>query len=44
VWKKAVISDHHAEKDGLTRVFTVRTVTGTLKCPIKKICLLPKTD
>jgi len=44
VWKKAVISDLHAGKDGLIRVVTVKTVTGTYKRPVTKICLLPKTD
>jgi hypothetical protein len=42
VWKKAVISDFHSGKDGLTRVVTLRTATGTLKRSITKICLLPK--
>jgi hypothetical protein len=41
VWKKAVISDLHPGKDGLIRVITLKTSTGTLKRPISKICLLP---
>jgi hypothetical protein len=44
VWKKAVISDIHAEKDGLTRVVTLRSVKGMFKCPVTKICMLPKVD
>jgi hypothetical protein len=44
VWKKAVISDIHVGRDGLTRVVTLRTATGTLKCPITKICFFPKVD
>jgi hypothetical protein len=42
VWKKAVISDIHAGRDGLTKVVTLRTAKGTLKRPVTKICLLPK--
>ena len=41
VWKKAVVSDIHAGRDGLTRVVTLRTATGTLKRLVTKICLLP---
>ena len=44
VWKKAVISDIHAGRNGLTRVVTLRTATGTLECPVTKICLLPKVE
>lgn len=44
VWKKAVISDIHPGKDGLTRVVTLRTATGMFKRPITKICLLPKVE
>jgi hypothetical protein len=44
VWKKAVISDIHAGRDGLIRVVTLRTAKGTFKRPITKICLLPKFD
>ena len=39
VWKKAVISDIHTRRDRLTRVATLRTAKGTLKCPFTKICL-----
>jgi len=42
VWKKAVISDIHAGRVGLTRVVTLRTAKGTFKRPVTKICLLPK--
>jgi len=44
VWKKAVIIDMHTGRDGLVRVVTIRTATGTFKWPIAKICVLPKVD
>ena len=44
VWKKAVIIDMHTGWDGLVRVVTIRTTTGTFKRPIAKICVLPKVD
>jgi hypothetical protein len=44
VWKKAMISDLHPGKDGLTRVVTLKTSTGTLKRPITKICLLTQVE
>jgi hypothetical protein len=44
VWRKAVISAIHEGRDGLTRVVTLRTATGTLKRPITKVCLFPKDD
>jgi hypothetical protein len=44
VWKKAVISDIHAGRDGLRRVVTLRSAKGTPKCPVTKIFLLPKVD
>jgi len=44
VWKKAVIINIHAGKDGLIRVVTLKTATGIFKRPITKICLLPKTE
>jgi len=44
VWKKAVIIDMHTERNGLVRVVTIRTATGTFKRPIAKICVLPKVD
>jgi len=44
VWKKAVIIDMHTGRDGLVRVVTIRTATGTFKRPIAKICVLPKAD
>jgi hypothetical protein len=43
VWK-AVISDIHTGRDGLTRVVTLRTAKETFKWPIAKICLLPEVD
>jgi hypothetical protein len=39
VWKKAVITDIHAGKDGLARVVTLRTAKGNFKLPVTKICL-----
>jgi len=44
LWKKSVISDIHAGRDGLTRVIILRTANRTFKRPITKICLLPKAD
>jgi hypothetical protein len=44
VWKKAVISDIHAGRDGLTRVVTLRTAKGMFKHPVTKICMLPKVE
>jgi hypothetical protein len=44
VWKKAVISDIHAGRDGLIRVVTLRTAKGMFKHAVTKICLLPKVD
>ena len=44
MWKKAMISDIHAGRDGLTRVVTLRTAKGTFKHPVTRICLLPKVD
>jgi len=44
VMKKAVISDIHAGRDGLTRVVTLRTAKGKFKHPVTKICLLTKFD
>jgi hypothetical protein len=38
VWKKAVIRDIHAGRDGLTRVVTLETAKGTFKRPVIKIC------
>jgi hypothetical protein len=44
VWKKAMISDIHAGRDGLTRVVTLRTAKGAFKRPVTRICLLPKVN
>jgi len=44
VWKKAIISDLHPGKDGVTRVVTLKTSTGTIKRPITKICLVPLVE
>ena len=44
VWKKAIISDLHPGKDGVTRVVSLKTSTGTIKRPIIKICVLPPVE
>jgi hypothetical protein len=44
VWKKAVISDIHTGRDGLTRVVMLTTSKETLKRPVTKICLFLKLD
>jgi len=40
VWKKAVIIDMNSGRDGLVRVVTIRTATGTFRRPIAKVCVL----
>lgn len=40
-WPLAVIEEVHRGKDGIVRVVTVRTRTGSYKRPIVKICPLP---
>jgi hypothetical protein len=42
--KKAVISDLHPGKDGLSRIITLKRSTGTVKRPITKISLLLSAD
>lgn len=44
VWKTAVVSEVHPGVDGLVRVASVRTSTGTLLRPVKKLCILPFSD
>jgi copper oxidase (laccase) domain-containing protein len=44
VWKKAVISNIHAGRNGLSRVVTLKTAKRTYKRLVAKICLLPKVD
>ena len=39
-WPTAVITDVHPGKDGITRVFTLRTAKGKFKHRITKICPL----
>jgi hypothetical protein len=43
-WPTAVITTTHPGKDGIVRVVTLRTPTGTLKRPITKICPLPRVN
>ena len=39
-WPLAKVVDTHAGKDGLVRVVTIKTATGTYKRPVTKIALL----
>ncbi|XP_062711250.1 uncharacterized protein LOC134289447 [Aedes albopictus] len=43
-WKMGRIQELHPGEDGVTRVVTVRTSTGSLKRPLVKLCLLPMQD
>ncbi|XP_062703976.1 uncharacterized protein LOC134286381 [Aedes albopictus] len=43
-WKMGRIQEMHPGEDGVTRVVTVRTSTGSLKRPLVKLCLLPMQD
>ncbi|XP_025992254.2 uncharacterized protein LOC105204996 [Solenopsis invicta] len=43
-WKTGRVIDTHAGKDGLIRIVTVRTATGTTKRSIAKLCKLPVND
>ncbi|CAG7665670.1 unnamed protein product [Allacma fusca] len=40
-WKLARIVRSHPGTDGLSRVFTVKTIDGILKRPLSKLCPLP---
>ncbi|XP_072377829.1 uncharacterized protein [Diabrotica undecimpunctata] len=40
-WPLARLIELHEGKDGVDRVATVRTITGTLKRPLVRICPLP---
>jgi len=40
VWKKAMTIDIYSGRDGIVRVVSIRTATGTFKRPIAKICVL----
>lgn len=39
-WKVGRITEFHPEKDGLTRVVSVKTNNGIVKRSITKVCLL----
>lgn len=39
-WPLAMVMSVHPRKDGLVRVVTVKTHTGTCKCPITKVATL----
>jgi len=43
-WPTAVITDVHPGKDGIIRVVTLRIPRGNFKCPITKICPLPRVN
>jgi len=43
-WPRAVIKETHPGKDGVVRVVTLRTPKGVFKCPITKICPLPRVN
>lgn len=40
-WPLARVIQLHPGPDGLTRVVTLRTATGTYKRPVAKVCILP---
>lgn len=39
-WSLGRIQELHPGGDGITRTVTVRTIKGTYKCPITRLCLL----
>jgi hypothetical protein len=39
-WPKGIIEELFPGKDGIVRVVTVRTTTGTYRRPVSKICVL----
>lgn len=43
-WKMGRIIQLHPGADGVTRVVTLKTATGTMKRAVTKICLLPTQD
>ncbi|XP_058449236.1 uncharacterized protein LOC131429202 [Malaya genurostris] len=43
-WKLGRIVELHPGKDGVVRVVTVKTATGSLTRPVEKLCLLPNTE
>jgi hypothetical protein len=40
-WKMAVVEEIHPGCDGLVRVATIKTTTGSTKRPIHKLVILP---
>lgn len=43
-WKLGRIDEIHPGKDGVVRVVTVKTSTGTYQRPLSKVCLLPISE
>ena len=43
-WPLAKVIQTHTGKDGLVRVVTIKTATGTYKRPVIKIALLLPSD
>lgn len=43
-WPKGRVIETYPGSDGLIRVATLKTVKGTIKRPIAKLCLLPRID
>lgn len=43
-WRLGRISETHPGADGVVRVVTLKTATGSLKRPVEKLCLLPFPD
>lgn len=43
-WKMGRIQQVHPGDDGVVRVVTLKTATGTLKRPVEKLCFLPVPD
>lgn len=43
-WPLARVIEIHPGSDGITRVATIRTTSGTYKRPVVKLVLIPETD
>ncbi|XP_055633682.1 uncharacterized protein LOC129774019 [Toxorhynchites rutilus septentrionalis] len=43
-WKMGRIEEIHPGSDGIVRVVTLKTATGSLRRPIEKICFLPELN
>lgn len=41
-WKLGRIEEVHPGQDGIVRVVTLKTATGSLKRPVERVCLLPE--